>query len=59
MRPQTFSRDERGVSALEYGTILSLILLAIAGTTTNVGIALVATFATLGNALLAMLFGPT
>jgi Flp pilus assembly pilin Flp len=59
MRFHRFIQDERGVTALEYGTIASLIAVVTLGATTNAGQALAASFVTLGNAVMSVVFGPT
>jgi pilus assembly protein Flp/PilA len=58
MRFLHFIQDESGVTALEYGTIASLIAVATLGATTNAGQALAASFLTLGTAVMSVVLGP-
>ena len=46
-----FVKDERGVTAIEYGLIATLIAVAIIGTVTTVGTNLKATFSTIATDL--------
>ena len=46
-----FLKDERGVTAIEYGLIATLIAVAIIGTVTTVGTNLKATFSTIATDL--------
>ena len=46
-----FMKDERGVTAIEYGLIATLIAVAIIGTVTTVGTNLKATFSTIATDL--------
>jgi pilus assembly protein Flp/PilA len=48
---QTAWRDDRGVTAIEYGLIAALIAVAIIATVTLVGTDLVATFQSVADAL--------
>lgn len=53
-----FLHDERGVSAVEYGAITTLIALVILAPTTDVGVGIAATFTYLGATFISAVFGP-
>jgi pilus assembly protein Flp/PilA len=48
---KTLAKDERGVTALEYGLIAGLISVVIVGTVTTLGTTLSTMFTTIKNAL--------